>query len=451
MQNILQRFKRLPRTPTVNQVAQFEELLANISKNYFDTLVELETSILIRNKEITSEAQSSESGGKDYLRLFKEELTTMLQKRYPDSRGTTIAEYLHLHYFEMHKSSRRYETLEKTLKILFREPGEVAVVHFSWAYPQKDIPTYIAYALQNILITAPRIRGTFADYGISNDVRKCLEKNLRHIEKIRVAYNLPAPLKNLDSTRMALEIEIARANKMLWLPIKPLIMAPLSQTDDLRFNVREPADEENLARQIIKNDGVILVTGYRGVGKSTFVEATFAKISTIDAYQNEETRCKIVKIQINLAKSKTTYNVLRQCLRAVCHTLVGKPVEFKEEKVKSSSLQQEKPLVELLTDDEKQFIKWAYLRACYKVNFQKDESMASLRHIETALGIKPSDLVPKPYNTGWSFFFGMNANKEWSNKVDRTIAMLDYDEDQAEDDLIHIIEMLARPRKLGDG
>jgi hypothetical protein len=120
------------------------------------------------------------------------------------------------------------------------------------------------------------MRGTFRDYGVSNEVGKCLVGNLQYIEKIRANYDLPAPLKDIDCARRALEVEIARANKTLRLPLKPLIMAPLSKADDLCFDVREKSEEENLARQIIKNDGVILVTGYRGVGKSTFVEATMS-------------------------------------------------------------------------------------------------------------------------------------------------------------------------------
>lgn len=456
MQDILQRFyrdNRKPGTATFNK--RLEELLATISRYYFDALVEFETDKLINLKQISDKEQSNESGRMDYLRLFKDELAAVLRKKYPEKyagcKGITVTNDLLQHYFETHKSPDDYETLDNALKIIFRKPGEPATTYFMWAYLKKDIPTCITYALQSIFIVVPHIRSTFRDYGVSTDVRKCLEQNLLHLEKIRVDYNITAPLQDIDSARRVLEVEIARANKTLWLPFKPLIMAPLSKADDLCFDVRNLADEENLARQIIKNDGVILVTGYRGVGKSTFVEATLARIPPLDIYQSEKIHRKIVKIQINVAKSTSTFNILRQCLREVCHTLIGKPVEFKEQKKSDEAIQMDKPLLNVLNEDEKQFIKWANLRAFYKVSLQKDESIASLRHIETALGVKPSDLVPKPYNTGWSLSFGMNANKEWSNKVDRTIAMLDYDEDQAEDDLIHIIEMLSRPRKLANG
>ena len=127
MQDILQRFARKPYAPTVSQIAQLEERLATISKYYFETLVEFETSKLIEYKQVSDRDQSNESGHIDYLRLFKDELATMLREKYAECIGYNVVHFLLLYYFETHKSSGGYGRLDHALKVLFSRRPMICV------------------------------------------------------------------------------------------------------------------------------------------------------------------------------------------------------------------------------------------------------------------------------------------------------------------------------------
>src|SRR5262249_34426035 len=107
--------------------------------------------------------------------------------------------------------------------------------------------------------------------------------------------------------------EIARVEGYVWLPFMPPIVAPLSTKDDLSFYVREEIDAKRLSYQILYGEGVFLITGYRGVGKTTMINHALAMCSSLE--QQDSQPWYIVPVVINLAKASGITSVLRLCIR----------------------------------------------------------------------------------------------------------------------------------------
>jgi len=125
-------------------------------------------------------------------------------------------------------------------------------------------------------------------------------------------------------------------------------------------------------------------------------------------------------------------NILRLCIRKLHETLL------------------ESDNNALLTKAEKKFLSLAYYRAAYKFSIQQDASAETLKHIEAQVGwsIKFGNFLPTSAGNVFPSLLpnldtSTKASKEWHKKVGSTIALLDYDEDRAEDDIVDLIKMLA--------
>src|SRR5579864_674868 len=174
----------------------------------------------------------------------------------------------------------------------------------------------LARALQDTVFAIPR-----SIYGgierISREVQERLIVILQQVDAIGKYQGLS--ILPLSEARTRLYQEIAQVDGFVWFPLRSLSSAPLTSEELPRYCVGRSAAVDKLARHIVKNNGVILVAGYRGVGKSTFVNAVEARLPEFEKRQELEDQWHIVTVKINLAKVSGVISVLRLCIRNLYH------------------------------------------------------------------------------------------------------------------------------------
>lgn len=234
----------------------------------------------------------------------------------------------------------------------------------------------------------------------------------------------------------------ARAEGRVWLPLRPVPTAPLADAELERHYVGRPdSDAVRLARQIRHADGAILVSGYRGVGKSSFVNRVLLHAQRAQA-QPPEDGWLVVPITISLAKVAGVENVLRTTLRSVRNALLSpdatpRPVP---------GLADARPLP--LRSEEITLLEEAYLRATWKVTLSRANTMERKWEIGSSVSFDPGKAL-SPL-AGWDLgkFLTAGVSKSRAEKVYREVSLLNYDENAAEDDLSTLIHDLASPRPL---
>lgn len=257
---------------------------------------------------------------------------------------------------------------------------------------------------------------------------------------------MPNPkLKNLPRAEAELNVAVARSESRVQLPVRSIPTSPLTDTD-LQDHYIGRSDEEarRLARQVRHADGTILVTGYRGVGKSTFVNRV---IYHATSYQQNIPRdgWLVVPVTVNLAKVSGVANILRLTLRSVRNALMDPDTA---ELQPIPCFLPESPLP-LNLDNEIAPLQEAYARATYKVSMTRANASENKLSVDGSLGFDVSKIAAPL--TGLQLpSFGLKGSKSRTQTFNRTLSYYDYDENAAEDDLIALIRKLACERPLSE-
>jgi len=257
---------------------------------------------------------------------------------------------------------------------------------------------------------------------------------------------MPNPkLKNLPRAEAELNVAVARSESRVQLPVRSIPTSPLTDAD-LQDHYIGRSDEEarKLARQVRHADGTILVTGYRGVGKSTFVNRV---IYHATSYQQNIPRdgWLVVPVTVNLAKVSGVANILRLTLRSVRNALMDPDTA---ELQPIPCFLPESPLP-LNLDNEIAPLQEAYARATYKVSMTRGNASENKLSVDGSLGFDVSKIVAPV--TGLQLpSFGLKGSKSRTQTFNRTLSYYDYDENAAEDDLIALIRKLACERPLSE-
>ena len=427
------RLRSKPKDPT----STIDELLKKIAEKYFAQFV------AVYAKETSASAGDEDVLKQDLLDLLIHNVC--LLAGIPDEAQFALALKI-----DRQLDGKKVEQYVSAAKMIFgvrdEKPGE-----FNPAV--KDDPAAIqllALAIQETALSIP-LRFYEGPEHVTAQAEESLYNILIAIEEIRRTHRLKEVL-DLASSTGQLYRRIALADDYVWLPLKPLITAPLADLE-LPLYARENTDAEYLANQIVRGDGVILITGYRGVGKSTFINQVLHNIEIIQDGQVDEIPCKIVAIPISVAKVASVGGALRLCIRAMYRTF--RTLEEREEKTspEKSYLPFHKKQTQLLTAQEKQHLWFANLRASFKVSMSQAEALSQSRSLQGGLGLNPGDFFVGPVKTAVMAVvptIGYKTSKDWNEKMDRTISLLDYDEDRAEEDIGQFIEMLAEPRPYND-
>lgn len=292
----------------------------------------------------------------------------------------------------------------------------------------EELPTQIIAALQEVILAVPtEFYGENAN--VLPRIERLLTAALRRIEiHLRHRMELKDEKLQLNKRQVELLQKLTLADRYIRIPLEPLVTAPLGEQDIDRLYAREDNEPEaRLARQILRSTGVILITGYRGVGKSTFINKVLRDLkNTYVPLQTIQPRWHVVPVQISLAKTNNVATVLRHCIRSL-HTL----------------FQSDEALSALLLPDEHTLLQVAYIRAAFRYSQEQSESAANAIETNAVLKASLGDFInsklPVPSFEG-------SISRVWGTKFAKSIALLDYDEDEAERDINVFIEKLARER-----
>ena len=273
---------------------------------------------------------------------------------------------------------------------------------------------------------------------VPNRVEDAVSSLLELLDPMGRAIGASAGLVPLPLARARLQWALARAEGRVWLPLRAIPTAPLADADLADHYVgRSDDDARRLGHQIRRADGAILVSGYRGVGKSTFVNRVM--YHTLHDQASGEANGKIVvPVTINLAKVAGVSNVLRLTLRGLRAALLdnaGTPLRIPGD-------ERQRPLP--IRAAERDQLEWAYVRSTWKVAFTRARSDEKSWELGTSVGFDPGKLAH------WELgkLFSASAQRSRTEKVNRELALLDYDENAAEEDLQDLIRRLAETRPL---
>jgi len=428
MQSILGLFGR--HKPSAQEEQEEAEHLQTLVNSIFDKFFGSFVQEYAASKRLAEEDAKKEPFG-----LFEKGIAVGFKTEHPTAAQALQARF---HAKEYHNNERCKKIIRQLEALFSYKQQKAPLIPVN---VDRKILTVIAFALQETVFGIPKIMYSGTEQ-VPENVEDRLSAILKYIDSMGLLYKLQAPLLDQSDASIRLNQEIAQVDGYLFLPLKRLPTAALTQ-DDLKdfYVMRRFVDVDNLARSIVRNDGVILIAGYRGVGKSTYINAAKEKLPEIEKLQHGNEQRRIVPITINVAKiagDAGALNVLRLCIRSLYDAFLGVEPAYPHT-----------DLEKLLDKSDQHLLKWAHLRASYKVDMTQGESVSSLRNLEVSLDLKPGDLIPKPISGGilGSLLPGFSGKygKEWKKQVEQTIALLDYDADRAEEDIISIIEQFYKP------
>jgi hypothetical protein len=285
--------------------------------------------------------------------------------------------------------------------------------------------------------------------GVSEDTQAVIRKTLARVDDLAKRTATTLQLKSPQKAEIELRVALARVKGDACLPLRPIPTAPLNN-DDLARHYVGRSDEEalKLARQLRHADGTILVTGYRGVGKSTFVNrAVFHAISEQEKLPPDGTL--LVPVTVNLAKVAGVQHVLRVTIRALRDALVD-PESRIPRKIPCHNSNELGP-IPLPLDQAKEIepLEEAYIRATYKVTMSRSDGAERKAEFGSSFAIDPGKLVGGSIvGLELGKFLEGGIKKTSTKKINRELSLLDYDENAAEEDLSRLIRSLAIPRPL---
>lgn len=399
------------------EVASYKAINLERAKDEFDSSVVRRLKYFTDDLEQTNLFTLLAEAIRDYKTLKSSEFGLLAQIPY-----TPYSAHINIHA----------EGLMRNVKAVFTNDGEKIENQYA------VLLDLIANSMQDTVITAPQWLDN-REGKISSQVEQALENLLKTI------YNIRLKITDTISAQSAykkgasdLYSEIFDVENHIWLPMQPPLTAPLDGDYLKEIYAREEGTAKRLAQQIVKSDGIILISGYRGVGKSTFLNAALSKhVPEVVKDQLEEAQVQVVRVQVNAAKASNIENILRLCIREL-------------HRIKKRN-KDEIPF----TKEESTLIDMANLRTVYRVKASQAEIMSQAGEVKTFLGIDPGAVFSKlmsplklPFPT---FNLSYTENETWQNQFDKSISLLDYDEDRAEEDLIHLAELTCAHRKNKEG
>lgn len=241
--------------------------------------------------------------------------------------------------------------------------------------------------------------------------------------------------------------------------LKPWRLDPVTFEECLQYVCNEKLARVIIPRQLPELDklvnhicyiqGSYLVTGYRGVGKSSFVNYVLAMAHKQSVEQ--EPPCILVPIFLNLARSYDVGKLLRRTIRQLYRTLA-------ETKVRVKDTAQSVSLYSRLPHDLQKELNTAYLKTSAKVSEATTEALKTVIAQETTreftIGGEASgeySLLPNPLPAkvgaklagGYSRSRTLSKSEEIAKETVDSLEYLEYDDEIAEDELSRLIGRLT--------
>ncbi|HUQ84306.1 MAG TPA: protein kinase [Gemmatimonadaceae bacterium] len=191
---------------------------------------------------------------------------------------------------------------------------------------------------------------------------------------------------------------------------------PINETNATRFIGREPELAAFIERVRFSDGGSFLVTGYRGVGKTSFINHALRRLETTVKQQDTGVglTTRLVTISLNIARPVQPAELMHYIVRRLYDRLV------------------EDGIFGLLDSDLRESLKQAYDRTSFNMARKLAETN------ERSYGVGEAS-ISNPV-------LGMAAKFAWSRKESRTknyeMTFLGYDDRAAEHDIITITRRL---------
>ncbi len=312
------------------------------------------------------------------------------------------------------------------------------------------VPARDAAAVASAVLAAAQavalgiVRDEYATPGLEvpETTERLVRAQLLRIAALAHRVQATPPPRTLGDAEVELRVHVARAAKRLYLPLRSIPTAPLDGEDLERHYAGRPDDEaRRLARQIRQADGAILVTGYRGVGKSSFVNRALFHAEAAQAEPAAD-GWVLVPVGVNLAKASGVERILRLTLRAARAALLD-PDSATPRPIPGGRDGRLLPL----HDAEITRLQEAYIRATLRVSLARSTVEEQKWEVGGKISVDPGRLIGLELGK----FLSAGLGKSRADKINREVSLLDYDENTAEGDLAALITSLATPRPLGPG
>jgi len=418
------RERKTQATHLEKYVESLDEKLDCIARTYFDPIIEQQV-LIFGSPEDNLEDYARE----DYKQRFKKVIARYLGDHVSESN---VSEHLINMLLNTQGWTERSDYLENfDLEIAIVFCRNLRVYQGYDRIINTKIIVLIAKSIQALTIDIP-LWIFSGDDPISEIVKKSLVAILSDIDQMSKHFGLEYSIPNFADVLKQLYRKIFQADGHVWLPLIPLVTSPLANRD-LVLYARDSQPADRLAKSIVRGDGVTLIAGYRGVGKSTFINAVLQEhVIKADERQSDPIPWKIIPIYVSVAKVAGVENVLRLCIRQLYGALSNDEIQ------------------PFLKTQEISDIKWAYRRASFKVDLLQLDSFVESDKLQITFGINPSEYLSDiPVVGKFSSLipsFSGESSEERKKQVDHTISLLDYNEDRAEEDIVELIKKMATPR-----
>lgn len=210
------------------------------------------------------------------------------------------------------------------------------------------------------------------------------------------------------------------------LPLKPsfrFLTEPVSSNESHSLIGRSDQVDSFAKRILFSNGGSFLLTGYRGVGKTSFINQVVNRIEEIASeLQDIFGKTKVLRITLNLTRPVTSAELMHYIVRNLYTCLVDSEV------------------FDRLTDHVRQEITLAYLRTSSNIARKHSESFEkSYGFNEASVG---NDLLKAALK--------VSLQHKKSGSENHELSFLGYDDRSAEYDIVNISRKLSKgfPEKL---
>ena len=221
---------------------------------------------------------------------------------------------------------------------------------------------------------------------------------------------------------MSIKFKLKKNFKFIQGAITPESINRFSYNDDYK------TEKNKFIDRIVHTEtgGCFLVTGYRGVGKTSFVDKIIFDADKILKKDNKEK--SILKIKINVAKETTSENLMHQIIRNLFFTIISNDNMPK------------------IDNDTREIITRAYLRTIFHFKSisetTKNTVFSNLIHYGASAGINGNAHIMLKFFAKFNIYKNQKNSKENLERVVKEFQYMDYDEKATENDFLKIAEKI---------
>lgn len=219
------------------------------------------------------------------------------------------------------------------------------------------------------------------------------------------------------------------------IPIRPFSIAPLEKENDLDGYIRSPELANSVSNEVCSSlGGCFLVTGYRGVGKTSFVNKVLQITQT-----NLADKTFVIPVRLCLARGYSTDKLLRRLIRELFYSINKSGLYDSldvqsRQKLNTAFLRTSRQIKTALAQGLKEAISKTESNVTRHSSENKFEAGIGIERIANLLGSFSSKREKESSE-------GRTQSRETSSELGVEIEFLEYDDEIAESDLSELIDL----------